>query len=143
MKKLERLTANILKDKELTKKINSEPYSGIEDFIRNAQRYIRAIKEGRMCCIIDKVSASGMSRTLKFVECNGTKSGGFGYYNFYLLFKILGFEKVRDSDCFRVHGCGMDMVFHTNYTIIHKLHRLGFINNKQCDHLAQQTPTTI
>jgi hypothetical protein len=61
-----------------------------------------------------------------------------------MLFTILGFTKSRSNDFyFSIGGCGMDMIFHTNYTIIHRLHRLGFINKKQCDFLAQQTPTTI
>lgn len=111
-------------------------------FYQNAKRYIKAIKDGRMCCIIESVSSSGMSRTLKFMECSGGKHG-YSYLNFYNLFKNLGYTKVKNSDCFRVHGCGMDMVFATNYNICHQLKKLGIITKKTCDKLAQKTPITL
>lgn len=127
---------------KLYKAIQAEKYTDINNFVENADRYIEAIEQGRMICSIDTVSKSGMSRTLKFMECNGSKRS-FRYYNFYLFFRLLGFQQVPNRDTFRVNGCGMDMVFATNYDIIHTLHRLGFINAKECEHLAQQTPTVI
>ena len=58
--------------------------------------------------------------------------------------KTLGFSPAnKNSNYFRIYGCGMDMIFHTNYTIIHKLARLGFLNKKECESLAQNTPQTI
>lgn len=141
MTKRERITKKI-EASSLIKVIDKRDHTDISGFIRNADRYIKAIKEGRVICSIGSVSSSGMSRTIKFLECNkGTT--GYNYLNFYMLFDILGYQKVKDSDYFRVHGCGMDMVFHTNYTIIHNLYGLGFINKKQCDILAQQTPSAI
>ena len=112
----------------------------LEGFIKQAKRYIKATKEQRIICSIDSVSHSGMSRTLKFLEM--PKNGGY-LYDFYYLFNKLGFSKVRDSDCFRITGGGMDMVFHTHYTIIHNLQSMGFITRKTCDVLAQKTPQTI
>jgi len=111
-------------------------------FASNAKRYIKAIKDGRMCCVIDSVSGSGMSRTLKFIECNG-KAGNYNYYNFYWLFDQLGYAKVKNSDLFRVYGCGMDMVFATNYDIIHKFKNLGFITKNTADNLSQKTPNRV
>jgi hypothetical protein len=116
-----------------------------DDLIRfesNAKRYIKSIRDGRMLCIIDSVSSSGMSRTLKFVECNG-KAGNYHYYNFYWLFDNLGYQKVKNSDLFRVFGCGMDMVFATNYNIIYTFKNLGLITNKTADNLSQKTPHTV
>ena len=113
-----------------------------EDLYIDAKRYIKAIKEGRMCCIIDSVSSSGMSRTLKFHECNKSKYG-FNYYNFYNLFCCLGFSKVKNSDNFRIHGCGMDMVFATNNDICHQLKRLGIITKSTCDKVSQMTPIVL
>ena len=110
-----------------------------DNFEMNCKRYIKAIKDGRMICSIDKVSASGMSRTLRFVEM--AKVGKTHYiYNFYQLFDILGYEKVKQSDYFRIHGCGMDMVFDTNYNMIHKLYHFGLISKKTCSILCQKTP---
>lgn len=143
MKKIDRIKRNIAANKELNKVIENESYSDVNDFINNAFRYIKAIKQGRVINSIGSVSSSGMSRTIKFLECSGSIKSGFRYYNFYLLFKILGFNSVKDSDYFRVNGCGMDMIFHTNYTIIHQLCSLGFTTKKECAHLAQQPPTTI
>lgn len=114
----------------------------VADFERHAKRYIKACKQNRMICSVDKVSASGMSRTLKFLEMNG-KGNSHYLYNFYLLFDILGYQKVKDSDYFRISGCGMDMVFNTNYTIIHELKSLGFITQKTCGVLAQMQPHNI
>jgi hypothetical protein len=143
MKAKQTILKNIESNKDLMKRINNEKYSSIEDFYNNALRYIKAIKEGRVINSIGSVSSSGMSRTIKFCECSGSIKKRYRYYNFYLLFKLLDFTPVKDSDYFRVNGCGMDMVFHTNYTIIHVLYRLGFMTKKECENLAQQTPTTI
>ena len=147
MTKQERITKNIKEDKNLLKIINSNSYNegneAIENFIDNANRYIKAIESGRMCCIIESVSASGMSRTLKFMECSG-KGQNFNYLNFFQLFRMLGYSpKNSQSNVFRVHGCGMDMVFNTNYNNIHTLQRLGFMTKTKCNKLAQCTPNLI
>ena len=116
----------------------------IETFINNAKRYIKAIKENRMICAIGSVSKSGMSRNIKFVElAKSDTSDKHQLYNFYQFFDVLGYTKVKNSDYFRIGGCGMDMIFHTNYTIMHDLRRLGFINKEECDTLAQATPHIV
>ena len=117
-----------------------------ERFEEHAKRYIKAIKEGRMICSIGSVSASGMSRTIKFLEmakCSKPYRKPYALLNFYEFFQMIGYAVVKDSDYFRIHGCGMDMVFHTNYSIIQLLHKIGFINSKTCEELAQQTPSVI
>lgn len=142
MKNLSTIEKNIATSLKLS---NVEKYgsSEVSDFIRNAKRYIKAIKQGRVICNIESVSASGMSRNLKFLECSGSIKSGFNYLNFYSLFSDLGFTKVKNSYSFRVSGCGMDMVFHTNYTIINDLQRLGFLTKKEASILAQKTPSVI
>lgn len=131
--------------KWLRKNIEKQDYTDIDDFYSHAQRYVKAIKEGRVICSIGSVSKSGMSRTIKFVECSkNTRTGNYNYMNFWSLFKCLGYAEARNSrDYFSISGCGMDMIFHTNYSNIHYMHRLGLINKKQCEHLAQQTPNVI
>ena len=137
MKSVEKITSNINKELKLS---NGDTIV----FIETAKRYIKAIKDRRVVCNIESVSASGMSRTLKFISCErNTYDKKHHYSNYYLMFKQLGFTPVRDSNYFRIHGCGMDMVFHTNYTIIHQLQRLGFISKKECETLAQETPDVI
>lgn len=115
---------------------------GNDVFIEHAQRYIDAIRERRMICSIGSVSRSGMSRTIKFLEMH---KGGDRYslLNFFQFFEALGYSKVKESDYFRIGGCGMDMIFHTNYSIIHTLERLGFIDKEECRKLAQATPNVV
>ena len=58
----------------------------LDVFIEHAQRYIQAIKEHRMICSIDKVSKSGMSRTIKFLEIKkNDTSDQHSLLNFYQL----------------------------------------------------------
>lgn len=138
--KKETILKRISDNKEIMKKINSMKYFDIEDFYNNAFRYKKAIKEGRMFCLIHSVSKTGMSRTLSYHECAKSKERYF-FYNFYSLFTALGYTRIDES--FRVYGCGMDMNFHTNYTNIHILYRLGFMTKKECNNLSQLTPTCL
>lgn len=111
-------------------------------FYDAARDYIKAVKDGRMLCVIESVSQSGMSRVMKFHSC---EKNGYGYYyrQYWNFFKSMGYSQAKNSDGFRVAGCGMDMVFATNYNIIHKLASLGFLNKKQCSELSQKTPTVL
>ena len=146
MEKIERVTANINNDKELSKAIKTA-YSfnpnPAQAFIDDANRYIKAIKNGSMLCSIPHVSASGMSRDIKFLQMAKVKTR-YNLMQFWTLFKALGYSEARASrDTFKISGCGMDMVFHTNYTNIHLFGRVGLLNKNQVTHLAQQTPTVV
>lgn len=145
MKKTEKIILNVENNKEISKRINAMPYYDVERFVNDAEDYIKAIKEGRMINSIGHVSSSGMSRSIKFVSMEKSKHNKQFYVrNFFQLFKALGYTESRARDhYFTIGGCGMDMIFHTNYSIIHSLHRLGFINKEQCSKLAQMTPQTI
>lgn len=141
--KLNTIKANIQKS-EIGKRLSKEAYYSIDSFISDCQRYILAIKQGRIINSIGSVSNIGMSRTVKFYECIKYKnSKTYTYCNFYALFRLLGYTQAKEHGYFRINGCGMNMVFHTNYCNIHTLHRLGFINKKDCSKLAQMTPATI
>ena len=130
--------------KVLTFQPNSiSEYYSLEDFASDAISYIKAIKSGRMLCVIHSVSSSGMSRVLSFKACEKSKSN-YNYRQFAFMFKCLGYKETRKySGEFRVSGCGMDMVFHTNYTIMHDLCQMGLINKKECEVLAQKTPVVL
>jgi len=129
--------------KWLLKNIEKQSYYDVDQFFGDAQRYVKAIKEGRVICSIGSVSRSGMSRTIKFLECAKSTNRYF-YMNFFAFFKALGYTEARAKDhYFTISGCGMDMIFHTNYTNIHYLHNLSIINKTQCASLAQMTPTYI
>jgi hypothetical protein len=141
---VEALTQAITANKELSKRIASNKYYSVETFINDANAYISAITEGRMINVIGSVAKSGMSRSIKFTSCEVGNNGRYYQRNYIQFFSALGYREARNGyGYFTVGGCGMDMIFHTNYTIIHRLFNLGFIDKPTCEHLAQQTPTTI
>jgi hypothetical protein len=139
------ITNSINLDKEILKNFKKLNYYNIENFISDAECYIKAIQERRMINVIGKVSASGMSRTIKFTSCeSGNNKNNFYQRNYFCFFTSLGYTQSRSKDhYFTIGGCGMDMIFNTNYNIIHKLYKLGFISKENCATLAQQTPQTI
>jgi len=116
----------------------------VQSFTDNAKRYLKAIQDRRVICNIESVSRSGMSRNMRFVEIS-KRGGSYGHsmLNFYELFKILGFTQAKDSDCFRIGGCGMDMVFATNYRIVGQLRNLGIVTKARASKLQQMTPHVI
>ena len=143
MKKQESILAKIAADKELSKAMGKISYYDTERFISDCQDYVAAIKSGRMLCVIGSVSSSGMSRTIKFSSCEKGKERSW-YRNYNCLFLSLGYTEAKKGwGYFRIGGCGMDMVFHTNYSIIHDLCRFGFITKKECDSYAQMTPVVL
>lgn len=147
MTKIERVTKKINKDKVLSKIVSNNYDGRTEDFIKDGIDYVKAIKDGRMINSIASVSSSGDSRHIKFLSC---EKGDKNYYqhsyysNYNMFFESLDFTPSRKHDgYFNINGFGMDMIFDTNYRIIHSLKRLGFITDAQCRVLAQKTPTTI
>lgn len=115
-----------------------------QHFFNCAKEYIKAVKENRLICNIEHVSKSGMSRYLTFKYLKRNKyDKKYMLLNTYFIFKSLGYRYNKNHNAFYISGCGMDMVFHTNYNIIHDLYRLGFLSDKEKDTLAQNTPTII
>lgn len=131
---------DLTKQKDILKAISKHQYYSVEQFKKDVVTYIKAIKERRMMCSIHSVSSTGMSRVISFHSCEKSK-GGYYYRNYMQFFMTLGYQRTKDH--FRIHGCGMDMIFHTNYSNMHTFHRLGFLTKKECEHLAQQTPTVL
>jgi len=129
--------------KEVEKNIEKLNYFSIESFINSGKAFLKATEQGRMICNIESISKSGMSRTLKFVSCEG-KGKNFNYRNYFAMFKALGFNEVKNSGgYFRINGCGMDMVFATNYQVVRQLQQMGFTTKEKSKWLEQKTPTTI
>jgi len=134
---------NLTKDQiKLIEKAYGINNNAIQNFESDAKNWIKAIKAGRMACVIVSVSSSGMSRKMKFNSFEGTKTKG--YFRQYLCFlQACGFTVKKKDWAITVGGCGMDMVFHTNYTVIHKLHRIGMLSKSECAKLAQMTPVIL
>ena len=139
MKKIERIKTRIESDKDIMRRINKEKYYSIEDLIADIQTYINAVKSGRILYDVITVSKSGMSRTIRITSCEKEKSGKNRHYyrQYQRMLGVLGETVVGYSYTIRVHGCGMNMLFSTNYNLMHTFCRLGFISKKQCKELAQ------
>jgi hypothetical protein len=128
--------------KEIEKAINAQRYYSVEDFEKDCLTYINAIESGRMMCSIHSVAKSGMSRVLSFHSCEHyTDQNRYSFRQYYSLFSSLGYTESGNG--FRVSGCGMDMIFHTNYSIMHTLCMLEIITKEECEHLCQQTPIVL
>ena len=138
-------TQEITLTAEIIKNIKKSKYYSEEAFLNDATAYINAIRENRMINVIGSVSASGMSRTLKFTSCeHSPNNDSFYQRNYNSLFNALGYKETKNAwGYFRVYGCGMDMVFNTNYCIMHDFKRIGLISKEDCEKLAQLTPNTI
>ena len=136
MRKIETIKKNV--EKELK---TPNEYYDTDMFISDAKSYISAIKQGRMLVNVVHVSLSGMSRRMIFQACIKGK-GSYRYRQYSSFFEMLGKRVNKDHEIV-VNGCGMDMIFHTNYTIIHQLKRLGFLSKKECSKLSQMTPQYI
>lgn len=138
-----KILAKIDANKELSKQLSKMTHYNAEQFLKDALQYIKAIKERRMICNIISVSNSGMSRNMKFLSCEKSKhdKSGYWYSNYFAFFKALGYTEAKEG--FRINGCGMDMVFATNYNNIHNLKNIGLITEDECKSLAQMTPTVI
>ena len=135
-------TTQIILSASIKKAISKMPYYSEEAFLNDANAYINSIKNGSMLCIIHSVAKSGMSRAIKFHSCadNGER---YNYRQYTSLFEALGYKEKGNTGAFTVNGCGMDMVFNTNYNIIHDFYRIGLIYKESCSHLAQQTPVVL
>ena len=128
--------------------IKKELYLSNDDavhFFNCVKGYIKAVKENRMICNIEHVSNSGMSRyiTFKYLEKSNYDKKKYNLLNTYFIFKSLGYRYNKKHEAFYISGCGMDMVFHTNYSNIHSFKRFGFLTEKECEKLSQNTPTII
>lgn len=129
-------------NKEFQKNLKKLTHYTMEHFVYDAEKYILAIKERRMLCNIKSVSSSGMSRVLAFHSCEkSSQKNQFWYRQYNCLFICLGYSEKNNG--FNISGCGMDMIFATNYNVIHSFKRMGIINDKECSFLAQQTPVNF
>lgn len=89
----------------------------------NKQEQINALKEikrivgkcanKRVYADVVHVSASGMSRNIKFAAI--TKKGDYRPLTWYIA-KALGYNLQQDGTI-KVYGCGMDMIFNTLYNL--------------------------
>lgn len=123
--------------KEMIERLESNKYYSKEDFINDCKTYIKALKSGRLQYRVTSVSKSGMSRDILISSFEGSMTKGY-YRNYTSMLEILGFNFTsKYSSEIRVKGCGMNMLFDTNYNIIHTFKYVNLINKKQCETLSQ------
>ena len=122
--------------KEITKRLDLEPYYDEESFINDCKSYIKAVQSGRINYKVMSVARSGMSRTISISSFEGKMSQGY-YRTYTSMLEALGYN-LNDNGDAKITGCGMNMLFATNYNIIHSLHKMKFISKAKRDILAQK-----
>lgn len=111
------------------KEENVKAYLSSEEGKRNAERFIKALKERRLICSVKSVSSSGMSRIITFNEVariGYPKKKSYTLYHFNWFFKCIGYTYDNKWDAIRVNGCGMDMIFGTIYGVCETLIYYGW-----------------
>jgi len=123
---------------EIKNNLKKEEYYTEDQFVSDVKTYINAVKSGRILYTVTHVSSSGMSRNINIKSFEGSMSKGH-YRNYFTMLRVMGYKSAdKYSSNIRVGGCGMNMLFATNYNIIHSFYRMGFINKATCDVLAQR-----
>jgi hypothetical protein len=99
-----------------TKKMTKKEEKALDVAYAREQLLTHYLKEGdTVYTVLRSVSSSGMSRTLSLKVAKDGKILDFTYYASILLdWPIV---EVNGSRALRVGGCGMDMGFHTVYTL--------------------------
>lgn len=123
--------------KETIEALSKKEYYNEDILISDINCYIEALKEGRLQYLVTKVSASGMSRNILIQSCEKSKSNNKFYFKQYSnMLECLNYKLDRDYNVI-VKGSGMNMLFATNYRLIHIFKEMGFIDELECETLAQ------
>ena len=77
--------------------------------LKDIKRIVSKCENKRVYADVTHVSASGMSRNIKFAAI--TKKGDYRPLTWYIA-KALGYNLQQDGTI-KVYGCGMDMIFNT------------------------------
>jgi hypothetical protein len=90
-------------------------YTG-DELLNILDTYYRATVENRLMVSVSHVSSSGMSRCLKFFcLVRDTRNNVIRYNHYGLAYPMaLLLDLQHKDDSVKVHGCGMDMIYHTH-----------------------------
>lgn len=129
---------NITLTKEIEKRLSKEEYYTKEMLLSDIQTYIKALKEGRLQYLVMNVSSNGMNRNIFIQSCEQSKTNNNFYFRQYSrMFEMLGYKLSKDY-YIRVSGCGMNMLFATNYNLIHTFKNMNIISESEAEILAQK-----
>lgn len=129
---------NITLSKEIEKRLSKEEYYTKDMLLDDIQTYIKALKEGRLQYMVISVSSSGMNRNILVQSCEQNKNTNNFYFRQYSrMFEMLGYKLNKDYNI-KVSGCGMNMLFATNYNLIHTFKNMNIISDLECEILAQK-----
>ena len=129
---------NITLSKEIEKRLSKEEYYTKEMLLNDIQGYIKALKEGRLQYLVMNVSSNGMNRNILIQSCEQNKTNSNFYFRQYSrMFEMLGYKLNKDY-YIKVSGCGMNMLFATNYNLIHTFKNMNIISATEAETLAQK-----
>ena len=129
---------NITLSKDIEKRLSKEEYYTKEMLLDDIQDYIKALKEGRLQYLVMNVSSSGMSRAILIQSCEQSKSNNSFYFRQYSrMFEMLNYKLDKNYNI-KVSGCGMNMLFATNYYLIQTFKSMNIISENEADILAQK-----
>ena len=129
---------NITLSKNIEKRLLKEEYYNKELLLRDIELYINALKEGRLQYLVTKVSPNGMNRNILIQSCEQSKNTNNFYFRQYTrMFEMLGYKLDKDYNI-RVSGSGMNMLFATNYNLIHTFKNMNIITDAEAEILAQK-----
>ena len=129
---------NITLSKETEKRLSKEEYYTKEMLLNDIQDYIKALKEGRLQYIVMNVSSNGMNRNILIQSCEQNKINNNFYFRQYSrMFEMLNYKLDKNYNV-KVSGCGMNMLFATNYYLIHTFKNMNIISESEAEILAQK-----
>lgn len=129
---------NITLSKEIEKRLSKEEYYTKEMLLSDIQTYIKALKEGRVQYLVISVSSNGMNRNILVQSCEQNKNtNNFYFRQFSRMFEMLGYKLNKDYNI-KVSGCGMNMLFATNYNLIRTFKNMNIISSAEAEILAQK-----
>lgn len=94
--------------------------------VEEAKEYLKALLPpgSEVLTLVRSVSRSGMSRVIDFFVIDPADHG-LKWISSYVA-KVLGHNLSRGDQGIRIHGCGMDMCFHSVYSLSRALYPDGF-----------------
>ena len=114
--------------KTVIKRIEANKYYSEESFVKDCKTYIKAVQAGRALFRVTHVSTSGMSRNISITSFEGKMSKGY-FRQYASMLEVMGFNLTNRFEV-KVSGCGMDMVWNTNYNIVNMIKSYGIITKK-------------